>query len=114
MSRLSTHILDTSLGRPAVGVAVVLEIAASAGAWIEISRGITDADGRVKDLLPDDEPIVPGDYRLRFATADYFRKLGQIAFYPEVVVHVRLDGSANRYHLPLLLNPFGYSTYRGS
>ncbi len=114
MSQLSTHVLDTALGRPAAGVAVVLEFAEATGAWIEKGRGTTDVDGRVKELLPPGVPIVPGDYRLRFATADYFYSLGQKAFYPEVTVHVRLDATMNRYHLPLLLSPFGYSTYRGS
>jgi 5-hydroxyisourate hydrolase len=113
MSRISTHILDTARGRPAAGVAVVLEQAGPDGAWTELGRGATDADGRIPDLCPGGT-LLPGDYRLRFATGAYFQSLGQAAFYPEVLVQVRLDGDSERYHLPLLLSPFGYSTYRGS
>jgi 5-hydroxyisourate hydrolase len=111
MSGISTHVLDTSRGRPASGVGVVLE-AADAGGWRELARGATDTDGRIAALLPGGAPAA-GDYRLRFATGEYFRGLGQAAFYPEVVVHVRLE-PGTKYHLPLLLSPYGYSTYRGS
>jgi 5-hydroxyisourate hydrolase len=111
MSAISTHVLDTAAGRPAAGVAVVLE-ANGPGGWHELARGATDADGRVPALLPGGVPAA-GEYRLRFATGDYFRGLGRDAFYPEVVVHVRLE-PGTKYHLPLLLSPFGYSTYRGS
>jgi 5-hydroxyisourate hydrolase len=111
MSGISTHVLDTARGKPAAGVAVTLEAVAADG-WRELARGSTDADGRVAALLPDGVPSA-GEYRLRFATADYFRGQGTTAFYPEVVVHVRLEPSM-KYHLPLLLSPFGYSTYRGS
>jgi 5-hydroxyisourate hydrolase len=111
MSGISTHVLDTSRGRPAVGVVVILEAAGTDG-WRELARGVTDADGRIAALLPGGAPTA-GEYRLRFATGDYFRGLGQAAFYPEVTVHVRLEANM-KYHLPLLLSPFGYSTYRGS
>jgi 5-hydroxyisourate hydrolase len=90
---------------------VVLEMAAPDG-WRELAHGTSDADGRIAALLPGGAPTV-GDYRLRFATGDYFRGLGQPAFFPEVVVTVRLE-PGTKYHLPLLLSPFGYSTYRGS
>jgi 5-hydroxyisourate hydrolase len=113
MSRISTHVLDTARGRPAAGVAVVLEAAGPGGPWTELGRGVTDADGRIPDLCPG-RPLGPGDYRLRFATGDYQRGQGQAAFYPEVQVRVRLDDPPGRYHLPLLLSPFGYATYRGS
>jgi 5-hydroxyisourate hydrolase len=113
MSRISTHVLDTARGRPAAGVTVVLEAATPDGHWTEVARGVTDADGRVPDLSQGDA-VGAGEYRLRFATGDYFRALGGEPFYPEVAVHVRLDGPSARYHLPLLLSPFGYSTYRGS
>jgi 5-hydroxyisourate hydrolase len=109
MSHVSTHVLDTSRGRPAVGVAVFIE-RQSADGWVEAGRGVTDADGRVASLLA---PLESGDYRLRFDTGAYFRANGDPVFYPEVVVVAILDG-ARRYHLPLLLSPFGYSTYRGS
>ena len=111
MSGISTHVLDTARGRPASGVAVTLEGSGPDG-WREVARGTTDADGRVAPLLQGGAPAA-GDYRLRFATGDYFHAHGVTAFYPEVVVHVRLEPGM-KYHLPLLLNPFGYSTYRGS
>lgn len=108
MHHLSTHVLDTSLGQPAVGVAVIAERREPDGKWTEVGRGETDADGRVGKLAS----VTPGDYRLMFAVAVYFQALGVAAFFPEVVIHVRLDDA--RYHVPLLLSPFGYSTYRGS
>ncbi|HEY1375837.1 MAG TPA: hydroxyisourate hydrolase [Gemmataceae bacterium] len=111
MSGVSTHVLDTARGRPAAGVAVSLEALAD-GTWQGLARGTTDADGRIAALLPGGPPAA-GDYRLRFATGDYLRGQGGAAFYPEVVVHVRLEPGM-KYHLPLLLSPFGYSTYRGS
>jgi 5-hydroxyisourate hydrolase len=86
-----------------------------ADGWCEIGRGTTDADGRVSALVPGGLPKA-GDYRLRFVVGDYFQRCGQPVFYPEVVIHVRIDeaATAGRFHLPLLLNPFGYTTYRGS
>jgi 5-hydroxyisourate hydrolase len=113
MSCISTHVLDTSRGKPATGVAVTLERLIN-GDWGEVNHGVTDADGRIATLMPTGQQVVAGDYRLRFATGDYFRDLGQSVFYPEVNVHVRFDAPGGKYHLPLLLNPFGYSTYRGS
>jgi 5-hydroxyisourate hydrolase len=109
---ISTHVLDTARGRPAPGVVVILEVAEPGGAWREVGRGVTDADGRVAALLPGGPPDA-GDYRLRFATGDYFRASGGPVFYPEVVVRARLE-AGGKYHLPLLLSPYGYSTYRGS
>jgi len=113
MAHLSTHILDTSRGRPAEGVVVILERRGDAG-WATLGEAVTDRDGRAGNLLPPGSSLDAGDYRLTFAVAGYFESLGVPVFYPEVVVLVRLDGSSDRYHLPLLLNPFGYSTYRGS
>jgi 5-hydroxyisourate hydrolase len=103
MASLSTHVLDTALGRPAAGVRVSLETADGE----HIGSGTTDADGRVGALA---ERLVPGGYVLRFATGAY---LGADAFYPEVVVTFRVGGDEH-YHVPLLLSPYGYSTYRGS
>ncbi len=114
MKHLSTHILDTALGRPAAGVGVILEARQPDGTWVERGGGTTDADGRIKELLPDGAVLTAGDCRLRFATGTYSMSLGRAVFYPEVVINVRLDGATERYHLPLLLSPFGYSTYRGS
>ena len=113
MSRLSTHVLDTSRGLPAVGIAVTLEIATPEG-WKLFGQGVTDAEGRVHDLLPKAMPLASGDYRLRFETAAYFKELSAPIFYPEVLIQVRIVDAAKCYHLPLLLTPFGYSTYRGT
>ena len=104
MASLSTHVLDTSQGRPAEGLRISLE---SAGGEV-IAEGRTNADGRIAPLGP--ESIAPGEYLVRFDTGGY---LGVDAFYPEVVVHFVAQGDQH-YHVPLLLNPFGYSTYRGS
>jgi 5-hydroxyisourate hydrolase len=109
---ITTHVLDTARGRPAQGVPVVLEQAAEDG-WRELGRGATDADGRVRDLLPDGAPAADGRYRLTFDTGAYFRDRGEAAFYPEVAVVFTVAGDEH-HHVPLLLSPFGYSTYRGS
>lgn len=109
---VSTHVLDTARGRPAAGVAVILESVDASGVLRELVRGTTDADGRIPGLLPAGV-TASGHYLVRFATADYFRSAGDPVFYPEVVIHVRLD-AGQKYHIPLLLSPFGYTTYRGS
>jgi 5-hydroxyisourate hydrolase len=111
MSGISTHVLDTSRGRPAAGIVVTLE-AADLNGWRVIAKSTTDADGRIPKLLPDGVPHA-GEYQLRFATGGYFHGNGETVFYPEVVIQVRLEPNT-KYHLPLLLSPFGYSTYRGS
>ena len=114
---ISTHVLDTARGRPAIGVPVTLELIEAAGGTErarEVSRAATDADGRVRELAPPGSGLGAGRYRLRFDTGTYFGALGVDAFYPEVsVVFVVADG-AQHYHVPLLLSPYGYSTYRGS
>ncbi|MFC5175981.1 hydroxyisourate hydrolase [Nocardioides taihuensis] len=107
MATLSTHVLDTSRGRPAVGVGVTL----LSPDGVELGSGVTDADGRVADLGPG--PLSPGEHRLCFATGEWFAELGVTAFYPEVVIAFTV-GDDEHYHVPLLLSPFGYSTYRGS
>jgi 5-hydroxyisourate hydrolase len=114
MSTITTHVLDTALGRPAVGVLVVLEHAEPGASPVQIGTGVTDADGRVRTLLPPGEGVENGDYRLRFATSAYFARDGRESFYPEVVVEFRVAGGSGHYHVPLLLSPYGYSTYRGS
>ncbi len=106
MATLSSHVLDTSHGRPAPGVPV--ELSSVTG---EVLGSVeTDADGRVTGLGGD---LRPGDYRLRFDTAAHFVATGRVGFYPEVVVAFTIGDEAH-YHVPLLLSPFGYSTYRGS
>jgi 5-hydroxyisourate hydrolase len=102
MATLSTHVLDTSRGRPAAGIVVRLE-----AAGVVVGEGVTDEDGRIGRLGPE---LEPGDYVVRFDTGAY---LGEAAFYPEVAVTFRIAADEH-HHVPLLLNPFGYSTYRGS
>jgi 5-hydroxyisourate hydrolase len=115
MSAITTHVLDTARGRPAEGVPVVLERAApERDGWEVVGRGVTDADGRRRDLIPDGRRPAPGRYRLTFDTGAYFTRSGQRAFYPEVAVVFAVENGDEHYHVPLLLNPFGYSTYRGS
>jgi 5-hydroxyisourate hydrolase len=108
---ISTHVLDTSRGRPAAGVPVVLERQAGDG-WEPVGDGRTDGDGRVAELAP--PGVGEGRYRLTFDTGAYFEASGQTGFYPQVTVLFAVDDGAGHYHVPLLLNPFGYSTYRGS
>jgi 5-hydroxyisourate hydrolase len=107
MATISTHVLDTSLGKPAQGIRVELE---SGGAIV--GSGTTDGDGRVKDLASG-ASLEAGDYRLTFSVSDYFKRTGRESFYTSVIVDFRISDSAH-YHVPLLLSPFGYSTYRGS
>jgi 5-hydroxyisourate hydrolase len=104
---ISTHVLDAATGRPAVGVGIVLEGRATDG-WAEIAARSTDVDGRVPDLAV----VAPaGVYRLRFDVEGY---LGADTFYPEVAVTFRISDASAHHHVPLLLSPFAYSTYRGS
>ncbi|HXC04071.1 MAG TPA: hydroxyisourate hydrolase [Bacteroidia bacterium] len=113
MSPITTHILDTSKGKPASGIAVVLEKSINNESWKMIGKGETNADGRVSNLLPEGEILEPGIYRLVFDTKAYFDKQDIPGFYPEVNITFETKDSSH-YHVPLLLNPFGYSTYRGS
>ncbi|GAA1135780.1 hydroxyisourate hydrolase [Nesterenkonia lutea] len=108
MSLITTHVLDTTTGTPARGIAV--KLVGSEGA--PLGSGTTDADGRIADLGP--EKLPAGAYRLVFATAEYFASREVAHFFPEVTLTFAVDASAEHYHVPLLLSPFGYSTYRGS
>jgi 5-hydroxyisourate hydrolase len=114
MTGITTHVLDTVRGRPAVGVAVSLA-RHSGDAWAELSTARTDANGRVANLLPTALKHPAGTYRLRFDTGAYFAAQGGgvAPFYPvvEIVFEIR---DAEHYHVPLLVSPFGYTTYRGS
>ncbi len=112
MSGITTHVLDLTLGRPARDVAVRLERADGAASWVPLAERRTDADGRVKDLHPD--APARGRYRITFATGEYFGARGDATFHPEVAVTFEISDPAQHYHVPLLLSPFGYSTYRGS
>jgi 5-hydroxyisourate hydrolase len=111
MSRITTHVLDTARGRPASGVGVRLE-REYGDTWQRVGEGRTDAEGRLSDLI-DDEPLGIETYRLTFETGDYFSAHGTETFYPNVQIVFRARGDEH-YHVPLLVSPFGYSTYRGS
>ena len=113
MSTITTHVLDTSAGRPAAGVPVELE-QQTGDRWTALGRGNTDADGRLRTLMPADTAVAPGVYRLVFDTRRYFESHGVNAFYPQVIVVFEVRAHGEHYHVPLLLAPFGYSTYRGS
>jgi 5-hydroxyisourate hydrolase len=114
MSAITTHVLDTSRGQPARGVPVYLEVQEAGANWRSLGVGVTDEDGRVKHLLPDEFDLQPGLYRLSFETAVYFEAQSLRSFYPHVVVVFYVHDPGQHYHVPLLLSPFGYSTYRGS
>lgn len=114
MSGVSTHVLDTALGRPATGVPVALEVEERQGNWRLLGTGNTNADGRVAQLLPAGAKLAEGNYRLTFDTATYFQSRNALAFYPQVVVTFTVRDPAQHYHVPLLLSPYAYSTYRGS
>ena len=109
---VSTHVLDTARGHPAAGVAVILSHRAANGSWAAIGRGVTDGDGRIRELAAG--ALEPGAYRLEFDTGSYFKASGGDAFYPEVSVVFTLSDAGAHHHVPLLLSPFGYSTYKGS
>jgi 5-hydroxyisourate hydrolase len=109
---ISTHVLDTARGRPAAGLAVTLSHRAGNGAWSVVGKGATDDDGRIADLASG--RVEAGEYRLEFATAAYFKSAGTKAFYPEVSVAFIVTDAGAHHHVPLLLSPFGYSTYRGT
>jgi 5-hydroxyisourate hydrolase len=108
---ISTHVLDTSAGVPAGGIPVSLEIR-RVDAWEPVGSGVTDDDGRLGDLTP--EGVDEGTYRIRFDTAAYFAARGVRGFYPEVSVVFDVTDAGTHHHVPLLLSPFAYSTYRGS
>lgn len=112
MSQITTHVLDTTTGRPAAGVTVAL-LRQAGDNWPELARGVTNADGRIADLSTSKTPLERGVYKLKFFTQEYFARAGTAHFYPFVEICFEV-AAAGHYHVPLLLNPFGYSTYRGS
>ena len=109
---ISTHVLDTRNGRPAAGVSILLERQAPdvEGIWAPVETGQTDTDGRLRLSCPVD----PGVYRITFGSGSYFAERGTASFYPEITVAFEVSSPAEHYHVPLLLSPFAYSTYRGS
>ena len=113
MSSITTHVLDTSSGTPAAGVPVTLELQISPTKWKTLARGSTDSGGRLSNLLAQGR-LTKGIYRLTFDTKSYFRKQQIRSFYPRVTVIFAVRDGKQHYHIPLLLSPYGYSTYRGS
>lgn len=112
MSQLTTHVLDTSKGKPAIGVRIIL-YQQSGDAWKELANGITDEDGRANELLAKNKVMELGTYKLHFDVQHYFARHAVLTFYPYIEIVFQVT-TKEHYHIPLLLNPFGYSTYRGS
>jgi 5-hydroxyisourate hydrolase len=110
---VSTHVLDTARGRPAAGVPVRLSHRGSDGAWSVVGSAVTDTDGRVRELS-ESGGLAAGVYRLDFDTARYFQSQGTHGFYPEVSVVFTVPDYGEHLHVPLLLSPFGYATYKGT
>ena len=107
MSAITTHVLDTSQGLPAAGIQVTLEVRFPDGAWKPLGKGVTDPDGRAHSLLPQSVTLTVGVYRLTFDNLPD-------GLYPEVAITFRVRDASRHYHIPLLLSPYGYTTYRGS
>lgn len=111
MSTISTHILDTALGKPAAGVAIRLE-QKSADGWLPLAQGVTNVDGRLSDLTP--QALAAGHYRLTAAIGDYFAAAGREALYLSAQIDFAIAAHGGHYHLPFLISPWSWSTYRGS
>lgn len=114
MSNISTHVLDTSRGIGAPGIEVALERMDSPGRWSPVAAAKTDGEGRVRSLLPAGVALAAGTFRLRFATGAYYSGRGEECFFPHVDVAFTVTEASRHYHVPLLLSPYGYSTYRGT
>ncbi|WP_299874624.1 hydroxyisourate hydrolase [uncultured Cocleimonas sp.] len=113
MSQITTHVLDTAIGKPAEGIDLTLSQLVD-NEWQLLGAGITDNDGRVAKLLADEIKLEAGRYKVLFVTEAYFKKQKVDAFYPYAEIVFDITGDGEHYHIPLLLSPFGYSTYRGS
>lgn len=113
-SPITTHILDVSLGKAAANVTVVLEAQDSVGGWRLIRKGATNSDGRIEDLMEQGSRAAAGTYRLTFDLKSYFDARGSRTFYPSATVVFEITEPSEHHHVPLLLSPFGYSTYRGT
>lgn len=113
MSQITTHILDIAAGSPAQNVPISLHAQEGEG-WREVGAGRTNEDGRIPDLCAAGEVLPAGTYRMHFDTAAYFESRGDAVFYPWADVVFSIGGDGQHYHIPLLLSPYGYSTYRGS
>lgn len=114
MSKVTSHVLDTTVGRPAEGVSVLLENETAPNAWVPVGDAKSDAAGRVANMVPASLTLRAGKYRLSFDTGPYYAEKGLRAFYPEVYVIFQIHDPEQHYHLPLLISRFGYSTYRGT
>jgi 5-hydroxyisourate hydrolase len=113
MTQITTHILDTSRGKPAEGVLITL-MQQQGDDWFLLGSGATDEDGRVADFTGSVDLLQGVIYKLTFYLADYYTQISQKTVYPHVDVAFEIESGGQHYHVPLLLNPFGYSTYRGS
>lgn len=114
MSRVSTHVLDLVHGKPATNVTVRLERQNASGDWRLLTSARTDQDGRCAELLPERDELSAGVYRLMFDTANYFELQNVVTLYPVVEVTFRIQEGESHFHIPLLLSPNGYTTYRGA
>lgn len=114
MNRISTHVLDTARGKPALAVLLRLDFREPDGDWRRLSSAQTDADGRCSNLLPEDQHLAEGFYRINFDTAGYFGSQGIVCLYPFVEITFHVRGGESHFHIPLLISPNGYTTYRGS
>lgn len=114
MSGISTHILDTFLGKPATSIAVMLDRKTEDDSWQRLASQQTDGDGRCRQLLPDGYPLTPGQYRIRFETQPYHLSQGRIGLYPFIEITFLVRDDDVLLHIPLLLTPNGYTTYRGT
>lgn len=114
MSFITTHVLDTALGKPAQGIKVHLALQTKNGGWKDLAQGATDPQGRISDWMKKGQTLEPGLYCLTFETESYFKATERTVFYPSVKIHFVITDPQQHYHLPLLLSPFGYTTYRGS
>ncbi|MFC4932495.1 hydroxyisourate hydrolase [Massilia sp. GCM10023247] len=110
---LSVHILDLQSGQPTAGVAVTLE-QRDGPQWRALGSAVTDAQGRIRALYPAGKPLAAGAYRVVFKTGDHYAKLRQPTFFEQIPVEFKIENTTQHYHIPLLLSPYGYSTYRGN
>ena len=113
-SPITTHVLDTARGCPAQGIPTTLEHLSPSDGWVQLARGKTDDDGRITDLLAPNAALEVGTYRMTFDVGDYLKTSGAIGFYSSIPIVFELRDTSAHHHVPLLLSPFGYSTYRGS
>lgn len=112
VSQITTHVLDTTIGKPGQNITIKMQHPINAG-WQTIAQGVTNKDGRIGDLLPPNRNLQPGTYKMLFETGKYFESIAVKGFYPQVEIQFTVFDDSH-YHVPLLVNPYGYSTYRGS